>query len=206
MAHVWSTFLRLVSGNGVDQSPRLEARASLGSLTRPKVLKQVGESLCSGVGTLRVGFPGNIYWSEPLVRCSISTPDNGIQLENIDVPLTVAVPLPVNIRVFLVGELPINNTIELVASASIDVDSACDWGPTRTDSVIAWAGAGSPVGTILLEPWCQAVTLHAPLITGDWLDAGFVSLGAFDGYRPRPRAAVAVGPSAPTLITQHYAT
>lgn len=206
MAQVWSTFLRLSGGIAGEAAPKLEARASLGPMTRPGILEQRGESIAAFVGTLRVGFVGRTYDNSPPIRCDISTPDNGLLIASIDVPFVMSVELPVNIRVFPIVSLADGVLIELVGSAALEPINEHAFGATRTDAVVgAWvAGAAN---TVLLEPWCEAVTLHTPAATGSWLDETFAAIGTFSGASSpvvRPRQAVAVGPSAATLITQHF--
>jgi hypothetical protein len=191
MAQVWSTFLRLQPGVTTPE------RASLGPPTRRGQLEQVGESIAAEVGTLRVGFVGGTYPADR-VRCSIWTPDNGIELGRIDVPLVIAVPLPVNISVFALA--PPAELVQLVATVSTSVDAAASWGPTQSEFVAV-------AGVYVLEPWCQAVTVHNPDSRGEWLDAAGASLQEFSLYRPRPRLASAVRVlTEDSTVTQHYAT
>lgn len=195
MAQVWTTFVDLIPTVGSPVLPI--GRASLGPFTRGGPLQQVGESVPSCIGTIRIGFAGEEY-PPTRIRADISTPDNGIWLQGIDCPLVIALPLPVNITLRPLT-VPLAN-IRMVVASSEDVDAATDWGPIQSEFLLT--GTDYP-----LMPWCQAVTIHNPDSRGEWFDAAAVSLGEFNGYRPRPRQAVTVRAiTEDTLITQHFAS
>lgn len=193
MANVWSTNIVLPAGSTASK------QAWVGPPERKGASEQVSESVPALVGTLRVGYLGNMYSPTALpVRCDVGLPDNGIVLAGVDLPLVLTVPLPAHLTVYALEAQP--QDLQLVASAFGDVDSSSSWGATQSVSALAAA-------VIPLMPWCQAVSLHDVAATATWQDALGAAIGVFSGYRPRPRRAVSilVGGTA-TMVTQHFST
>lgn len=193
MADVWSTNLVLPAGSTAPQ------QLWVGPPERGEPLEQVSESVPAVVGTLRVGYLGNMYSPTALpCRADVGLPDNGIQLVGIDLPLVLTIPLPAHVSVYALAAPSI--PLQVVASAFTDVDSSSAWGATQ--SVFALAAA-----TVPLMPWCQGVSLHDPAATATWLDVAATAIGVFNGYRPRPRRAVSLLVGATnTMVTQHFTT
>lgn len=206
MAEVWSTPLVIQPD---DISPHQVWVGPPDRAYSPGDVSKLSDERAARVGTLRVGYLYGSY-SDVLVRCHIGLPDNGIVLQNVDVPLVAGVPLPVGLTIFATAEP--TQTLNLVCSAYVDVDAAADWGPTKSEQTLGGYNTEAPnlALTVPLEPWCEAVTLHNPTpVTGIWLDPVLTPLDTFQGYRPRPRAATRVAittAGGPYLITQHYAT
>lgn len=156
---------------------------------------QGGNAGPAPVGSLRVAYRGA---HDGAVSCTLVLPDGRLELDGLDLPLELAVELPV--RLELTPTAALGGPVTVVATVT-ETRPHETWGATRT--VLVEAGTPVPVPW-----WARAVTVVDSAAAGEWQDAAGAPIGSISPEVPRVRPASAeqLDVTATSLVVFHATT
>lgn len=147
------------------------------------------------LGTLRIGFPGSAVI--PDWTAEIQLPAQLLTVGPLDLPLVVAIELPVRVLVYPPPAGAVADTGVTVSAIPNAIGCQADGG-TRAQVVLAAA-------TVDVPQWVTGISVLSAGVSVDLLDAAAAVIDQVTGFRvPRPRQCVQVRAVGTTAILFHY--